>query len=59
MALLSPSSTNRNMRVDKAQPCLRPLAAVKKDEAASFIRTTKDIVEIQLIIQFVKGRSKP
>jgi hypothetical protein len=51
IALLSPSTTNKKRSGDKGQPCLNPLSAEKKFEADPFIRTTKDIVEMQLMIQ--------
>jgi hypothetical protein len=40
-------------------PCLNPHSAGKNVEVAPFMRTTKETVEMQLIIQLMKGSSNP
>ena len=42
IALLNPSATSRKSRGDSGQPCLIPLSAWKKGEAAPFMRTAKE-----------------
>ena len=59
IALLSPSTTNKKRSGGKGQRCLNPLSAEKKFEVDPFIRKKKDIVEMHLMIQSVKGISNP
>ena len=55
IALLNPSATNRKSRGDSGHPCLRPLSAWKKGEAAPFISTSKEAVVMHAKNHFMKG----
>jgi hypothetical protein len=57
IAPLIPSTTNKKRSGDKGQPFLNPLSAEKKGKADPFIRTKKDTVEMQFMIQSIKGIS--
>jgi hypothetical protein len=49
----------RKRRGDKGHPYLKPLLDMKNLEVAPLIKTTKDIILIQLITQMMKGTLNP
>ena len=58
-ALLKPSTTMRKRSGASGQPCLKPLPALKKDEATPLTNKEKEIEERLLIIQAIKGTVNP
>jgi hypothetical protein len=53
------SITKMNNRGESGHPCLRPRSLWKKVEVSPFIRTTKEELTTQLMIQFMEVRLKP
>jgi hypothetical protein len=58
-ALLISSTTVRKISIDEEQPCLKPLLGLKKPYVAPLIRFENDILDKQLITQFIKDTHKP
>ena len=59
IALLRPSATSRKSKGDRGNPCLSPYYANKKEKVVPLMRVANHIVDIQLMIQFIKGSSNP
>lgn len=56
---LRPSTTKRKISGESGHPCRNPLSALKKGEAAPFMRTAKDAVEMHPITHRTNVVSKP
>jgi len=51
--------TKMNSSGESRQPCIKPRSLLKNGEVSPFIRTTKEEMTTQLIIQFIEDILKP
>lgn len=56
---LKPSATSRKMRGESGHPWRSPRSALKKGDAALFMRTPKEVVEMHPITHLTNPISKP